>query len=78
MFKERIVKFSDGTYGIQKGGWFLSTPVFLDLDDQEDYWRTQKNKHFGCCRKSLEVVTTIFGRRHLTFAPLKTDLSTHM
>jgi len=79
MSKERIVKFSDGTYGIQKGRWFFSTPLFLNLDDY-GFWYTQKHKYFRCCKNSLEKVTQIFNNRNVHFTPfqLETDLSVHM
>lgn len=77
MFKECIVKFSDGTYGIQvKGGWF-SKPKFLWLGDTMSCY--QDESYFRHCKSSdLSRVKDYFDQRHLTFAPLKTNLANHM
>ena len=78
MFKERIVKFSDGTYGILKPSLPFRSPSFLDLSDDDPTWRKQTNKYFRYCKGDLEKVTTKYNQRGLTYTPLKTDLSAHM
>jgi len=77
MFKERIVKFSDGSFGIQvRGGWF-KRPKFLWLGDTMSCY--QDESYFRHCKSnSLETVKNYFDQRHLTFAPLKTNLADHM
>ena len=70
MFKERIVEFSDGTYGIQThGGWF-SKPKFLWLGGASSC--TQDEEYFKHCRSTnLEKVKRYFVERHVSFTPLK-------
>lgn len=77
MFKERIVKFSDGTYGIQtRSGWFRK-PKFLELGSSYSYSLDQSSAKY-CKSRDLEKVKVCYDARNCTFAPLKTDLSAHM
>ena len=79
MFKERIVKFSDGTYGIQvRGGWFKK-PKFLWLGDNSLSCYMEEGSFRSYCKSSnLERVKECFDQYNLTFAPLETNLADHM
>lgn len=81
MFKERIVEFSDGTYGIQvQGGWF-NEPKFLWLLDQPlSFGRKEKYFKRYCRDNNLARVKEIFDKRQkdkeiLGFTPLKANLA---
>lgn len=85
MFKERIVKFSDGSFGIQvKGGWF-TTPEFLWLPDTS--CKSSMKEHYFkkyCRERDFAKVKALFDKRQeekkmLTFTPVKpTNLADHM
>ena len=70
MFKERIVEFSDGTYGIQThGGWF-SKPKFLWLGDETSCYQNESCFRY-CYSPNLEKVKGYFVARRVSFTPLK-------
>lgn len=78
MSKERIVKFSDGTFGVQTKRNFFSKAKFVDLDSPERT-RSLKDEYFYHCKtENLERATKALKALTLTFTPLKTNLADHM
>lgn len=77
MFKERIVQFSDGTYGIQvsRGSWF-NEPKFLWLKYSNCTSGVSCEYFMGHCRSNnLPLVEEILSCRQnpnplLTFTPV--------
>jgi len=77
-FKERIVKFNDGTYGIQtkEKGWFFG-PRFLVLSHgvYNLSWDLSEETFDTWCKGSFQQVNGLFQARNkadtpITFTPI--------
>ena len=61
----KLVKFSDGTYGIRKGNFF-SGYKYLDLKEKTQYWWYKSSEYFEDCKGSEEQVRKVYNHHNVT------------
>ena len=65
MEKVKLIKFSDGTYGIRRGSYF-SGYTYFDLKDSSDFWWDKSSDYFPDCQGSEEKAREIYNRYNVT------------